>query len=66
MQPLLNMFVFDPAYTYFLVIVVPNHEIMIRQETYETCDETEMSLQEGISNTLNTVFINKECYCIKY
>ena len=50
----------------FLVIVVPNHEIMIRQETYVSCDETEMSLQEGASNTLNAVFINKECYCIKY
>ena len=66
LQPLLNMFVFDPMYAYFLVIVVPNHEIMIRQETYVSCDETEMSLQEGASNTLNAVFINKECYCIKY
>ena len=46
-------------YAYVLVIVVPNHEIMIRQETYVSCDETEMSLQEGASNTLNTVFINK-------
>ena len=61
------MFVFDPTYAYFLVIVVPNHEIMIRQETYVSCDETEMSLQDrGASNTLNAVFINKECYCIKY
>ena len=61
------MFVFDPTYAYFLVIVVPNHEIMIRQETtYVSCDETEMSLQEGASNTLNAVVINKECYCIKY
>ena len=60
------MFVFDPAYAYFWVIVVPNHEIMIRQETYVSCDEMEMSLQEGASNTLNAVFINKECYCIKY
>ena len=60
------MFVFDPAYAYFLGIVVPNHEIMIRQETYVSCDETEMSLQESASNTLNVVFINKECYCIKY
>ena len=56
------MFVFDPTYAYFLVIVVPNHEIMIRQK-YVSCDETEMSLQEGASNA---VFINKECYCIKY
>ena len=60
------MFVFDPMYAYFLVIVVPNHEIMIWQETYISCDETEMSLQEGASNTMNTVFINKECYSIKY
>ena len=60
------MFVFDPTYAYFLVIVVPNHEIMIRQETYVSCDKTEMSLQEGASNTLNAVFINEECYCIKY
>ena len=52
-------------YAYFLVIVVPNHE-MIQQEMYVSCDETEMSLQEGASNTLNDVFINKECYCIKY
>ena len=66
MQPLLNMFVFDPMYAYFLVIVVPNHEIMIWQEMYVSCDETEMSLQESALNTLNTVFINKECYCIKY
>ena len=52
------MFVFDPMYAYFLIIVVPNHEIMIRQEmTYVSCDETEMSLQEGASNTLNAVFI---------
>ena len=57
------MFVFDPTYAYFLVIVVPNHEIMIWQETYVSCDEMEMSRQEG---TLNAVFINKECYCIKY
>ena len=60
------MFVFDPTYAYFLVIVVPNHEIMIRQETYVSCDKMELSLQEGGSNTLNAVFINKECYCIKY
>ena len=60
------MFVFDPTYAYFLLIVVPNHEIMIRQETYVSCDETEMSLQEGALNTLNAVFINKECNCIKY
>ena len=60
------MFVFDLTYACFLVIVVPNHEIMIWQETYVSCDETEMNLQEGASNTLNTVFINKECYCIKY
>ena len=60
------MFVFDLMYAYFLVIVVPNHEIMIRQETYVSCDETEMSLQKGASNTLNAVFINKECYCIIY
>ena len=53
------MFVFDPTYAYFLVIVVPNHEIMIRQETYVSCDEMEMSLQESASNTLNAVFINK-------
>ena len=53
------MFVFDPTYAYFLVIVVPNHEIMIRQETYVSCDETEMNLQEGASNTLNAVFIIK-------
>ena len=67
LQPLLNMFVFDPTYAYFLVIVVPNHEkIMIRQEMYVSCDETEMSLQESALNTLNAVFINKECYCIKY
>ena len=46
------MFVFDPTYAYFLVIVVPNHEIMIQQETYVSCDEMEMSLQEGESNTL--------------
>ena len=57
------MFVFDPKYAYFVVIVVPNHEIMIQQETYVSCDETEMSLQEG---ALNAVFINKEWYCIKY
>ena len=50
----------------FLVIVVPNHEIMIRQDTYVSCDETEMNLQESASNTLNAVFINEECYCIKY
>ena len=55
------MFVFYPTYAYFLVIVVPKHEIMIQQETYVSCDETEMSLQEGASNTLNAVFINKEC-----
>ena len=55
------MFVFDPTYAYFLVIVVPNHEIMIQQETYVSCDETETNLQEGASNTLNAVFINKEC-----
>ena len=60
------MFVFDPTYAYFLVIVVPNHEIMIRQEMHVSCDETEMSLQEDASNTLNAVFINNECYCIKY
>ena len=66
LQPLLNMFVFDPMYAYFLVIVVPNHEIKIWQETYVSCDETEMSLQEGVSNTLNAVFINKERCCIKY
>ena len=60
------MFVFDPAYAYFLVIVVPNREIMIWQETYVSCDKMEMSLQEGALNTLNAVFINKECYCIKY
>ena len=60
------MFVFDPTYAYFLVNVDPNHEIMIQQEMYVSCDETEMSLQEGASNTLNTLFINKECYCIKY
>ena len=60
------MFVFDPTYAYFLVIVVPNHEIMIRQETYVSCDETEMSLQEGTSNTLTAVFINKEYQYIKY
>ena len=60
------MFVFDPMYAYFLVIVVPNHEIMIWQETYVSCDETETRLQEGASNTLKAVFINKECYCIKY
>ena len=60
------MFVFDPTYACFLVIVVPNHKIMIRQETHVSCDETEMSLQEGASNTLNAVFINKECCCIKY
>ena len=53
-----NMFVFDPTYAYFSVIVVPNHEIMIRQETYVSCDETEMSLQESASNTLTAVFIN--------
>ena len=66
LQPLLNMFVFDSTYAYFLVIVVPNHEIMIRQETYVSCDKTEMSMQESASNTLNAVFINKECYCLKY
>ena len=60
------MFVFDPTYAYFVVIVVPNHEIMIQQETYVSCDKTEMSLQEGASNTLNAVFITKECYSIKY
>ena len=60
------MFVFDPTYACFLVIVVPNHEIMIWQETYVSCDKMEMSLQEGASNRLNAVFINKECYCIKY
>ena len=59
------MFAFDPMYAYFLVIVVPNHEIMIRQEKYVSCDEMEMSL-ESASDTLNAVFINKECYCIKY
>ena len=53
------MFVFDPTYAYFSVIVVPNHEIMIWQEMYISCDETEMSLQEGASNTLNAVFINR-------
>ena len=47
LQPLLNMFVFDPTYAYFLVIVVPNHEIMIRQETYVSCDEMEIGLQES-------------------
>ena len=57
---------FDPTYAYFVVTVVPNHEIMIQQETYVSCNETEMSLQEGASNTLNAVFINKERYCIKY
>ena len=51
--------IFDPTYAYFLVIMVPNHEIMIRQEMYVSCDETEMSLQEGASNTLNAVFINR-------
>ena len=60
------MFVFDPTYAYFLVIAVPNHEIMIRQEMYVSRDKMEMSLQEGASNTFNAVFINKECYCIKY
>ena len=60
------MFVFDPMYAYFLVIVVPNHKIMIRQETYVSRDKTETSLQEGALNTLNAVFINKECNCIKY
>ena len=58
--------VFDPTYAYFLVIVVPNHEIMIRQQMHVSGDETEMNLQEGASNTFNAVFINKECYCIKY
>ena len=57
------MFVFDPTYAYVLVIVVPNYEIMIWQETYVLCHKMEMSLQESASNT---VFINKECYCIKY
>ena len=60
------MFVFDPTYAYFLVIVVLNHEIMIRQETYVSWDKTEMSLQEGASNTLTAVFINKEYQYIKY
>ena len=60
------MFVFDPTYAYFLVTVVPNHEIMIQQETYVSCDETETSPQERASNTLNTVFINNECYSTKY
>ena len=53
-------------YAYFSVIVVLNHEIVIRQETHVSCDETETSLQESASNTLNTVFVNKECYSIKY
>ena len=53
-------------YAYFLVIVVPNHEIMIQQEMYVSCDEMEMSLQESTSNTVNAVFINKECYSIKH
>ena len=60
------MFVFDPMYAYFWVLVVPNHEIMIQQETYVSGDETETSLQEGALNTMNAVFIDKECYCIKY
>ena len=60
------MFVFDPMYAYFSVIVVPNHETMIRQEVYISCDEMEMSLLERAPNTFNAVFINKECYCIKY
>ena len=62
------MFVFDPTYAYISVIVVPNyyHEKMIRQKTYISCDETEMSLIESALNTLNAVFINKQCYCIKY
>ena len=60
------MFVFDPMYACFLVIVVPNHEIMIQQETYVSCEEMETSLQESASNTMNVVFINKECYSIKY
>jgi len=60
------MFVFDPTYASFLVIVVPNHEIMIQQEMYVSCDEMEMSLQERASNTLNAVFINNECYSTKY
>ena len=46
------MFVVDPTYTYFSVIVVPNHEI-----TYVSCDETELSPQESASNTLNAVFL---------
>ena len=54
-----DMFIFDPSYAYFLVIVVPNHEIMIWQETYASCDEMEMSLQESASNTLNAVHIYK-------
>ena len=60
------MFVFDPTYAYFSVIVVPNHEIMFRQEKYVSCDEMEITQQESASNTLNAVFINKECchmYC---
>ena len=40
----INMFVFDPTYAYFLVIVVPNYEMMIQQETYVSCDKMEMSL----------------------
>ena len=60
-----NMFIFDPSYAYFLVIVVPNHKIMIRQETYVSCDETEMSLQDrDASNTLNAVFIKVLLYKI--
>ena len=53
------MFVFDPTYAYFSVIVVPNHEIMIRREMYVSCDEMEMSLQESASNTLNAVHTYK-------
>ena len=50
------MFVFDPMYAYFLVIVVPNHEIMIRQEMHVSCDEKEISLQECIEHIERCIY----------
>ena len=53
-------------YACFSVIVVPNHEMVIQQETNISCDKTQTSLHESASNTLNVVFIKKKCYTVKY
>ena len=66
LQPLINIFVCDPTYTCFSATVVPNHEMVIQQETHVSYDETETSLHKSPSNTLNVVFINKKALLYNY